>query len=339
MSRTANVASIEVLKIMRTELSRLSERLAGAIDEAENEVQRTQMWLQHDRYPHWQTELRVRTEQVSIAKSALNQKKLWDASPLNARSSYIDEKKALEAAKQRCLEAEQKLQRIRNGIMLLEREANLFKTHTRRLGQVLEIEIPNAKAKIDHMTEALENYVALAAETGSSAVEGRTEETTASFAVKDSVRHFAMVDVAADAISALRARSLEVADRQAVPQGESPPAWLVSLPAMPDSAPAQKWQATKIPLDARDIVIIAETESMPETYYLERLSKICQGDSGWYIAPADGTRVAGHVALPLGALREARPDWTDWLSLPPGFLVLCSAPQRLTIVNPGNQIV
>jgi hypothetical protein len=237
------------------------------------------------------------------------------------------------------LEAEQKLQRIRNGIILLEREANLFKSHMRRLSQVIEVEVPNAKAKIDSMTDALENYIALAPMAGSSPAEGRTEGSEAQFAVNDSVKRSAIIGDAASTISTLRARSLAVEERQGIPQGKALPTWLISLPAMLDVTMTEKLQVTRTPPNEQDTVIIAETDSIPGAFYLERLPKISPGDSGWYVAPADGTPVVGHIALTVGALQAARPDWAAWLSLPPGYLILCLEPQRQTIVNPENQTI
>jgi hypothetical protein len=162
MDNAANIDAIETLNNLRAELTRLSQRIGGALDEAENEVQRTAQWLGHDCPRQWKEQLRKRQDAVSAAKAALHQKKLWDNTVVTP-TSHIDEKKALALAERRYEEAQQKLRRISQGLIQMEREGAIFKNHLQRMRHAVEIEVPNAKAWINRMIESLENYLALAA--------------------------------------------------------------------------------------------------------------------------------------------------------------------------------
>ena len=68
MNDYAKVASIDVLRDFRATLCLFAEKAATALDEAAAEVQRTQMWLQQDRYRYWQQQVRVCSEKAVRAK-------------------------------------------------------------------------------------------------------------------------------------------------------------------------------------------------------------------------------------------------------------------------------
>jgi hypothetical protein len=181
MDNAANIDAIETLNTLRAELTRLGQRIAGALDEAENEVQRTARWLRQDCPRRWKDQLRKRQDAVTAAKAVLHQKKLWDNTVVTP-TSHIDEKKSLALAERQYEEARQKLRRIGQGVIQMEREGAIFKNHLQRLRHVVEIEVPNAKAWIDRMIESLENYLALAVpETNLDQQGGTTEDESQHF--------------------------------------------------------------------------------------------------------------------------------------------------------------
>jgi hypothetical protein len=175
MDNAANIDAIETLNTLRAELTRVGQRIAGALDEAENEVQRTAQWLRQDCPRRWKDQLRKRQDAVSAAKAALRQKKIWDNTVVTP-TSHIDEKKAVALAERRYEEAQQKLRRISQGQIQMEREGAIFKNHLQRMRHAVEIEVPNAKAWIDRMVESLENYLSLAAPETNLGAEGEPEQ-------------------------------------------------------------------------------------------------------------------------------------------------------------------
>jgi hypothetical protein len=162
MSQEARISSVLVLKQLRASLSTFAETAATALEEASTEIQRTRQWLEQDRYRHWKTQVQARTERFVRAKGALKQKEVFDRTLGGTPSSCVDEKKALKIAEQRLREAEYKLSRVKAWSQRIEKELADYRGATQRLISALEVEIPNARAKLNNMIDSLEAYLALA---------------------------------------------------------------------------------------------------------------------------------------------------------------------------------
>jgi hypothetical protein len=162
MSQEARVSSIPVLKQLRASLGTFAETAATAVEEASTEIQRTHQWLQEDRYRHWKKQVQTRGERLARAKIALKQKEVFDRTLGGTPSSCVDERKALKLAQGRLQEAEHKLRRVQAWSQRLEKEFSDYRGATQRLISAIEVDIPNARARLDNMIEALEEYLALA---------------------------------------------------------------------------------------------------------------------------------------------------------------------------------
>ncbi len=162
MSQEARVNSVLVLKQLRASLGTFAETAATALEEASTEVQHTRQWLQQDRYRHWKTQVQAQTERFVRAKGALKQKQVFDRTLGGTPSSCVDERKALKIAEERLREAEVKLSHVRAWSQRIEKELADYRGATQRLISALEVEIPNARARLDNMIDSLEAYLALA---------------------------------------------------------------------------------------------------------------------------------------------------------------------------------
>jgi hypothetical protein len=162
MGQEARVSSIPVLKQLRASLGTFAEVAAAALEEASTEIQRTRHWLGEDQYRFWKTQVQVCTEQFARAKIALKQRQVFERTLAGSPSSCVDEKKALKMAQARLQEAEYKLSRVKAWTQQIDKEMSDYRGATQRLTSAIEVEIPNARARLDKMIEALEAYVALA---------------------------------------------------------------------------------------------------------------------------------------------------------------------------------
>jgi chromosome segregation ATPase len=162
MGQEARVSSILVLKELRAALGTFAEAAAQALEEASTEIQRARQWLLEERYRYWKTQVQARTERFARAKIALKQKQVFDRTLGGTPTSCVDEKKALKIAEARLREAEHKFSRVQAWSVRIEKEMSDYRGATQRLISAIEEDIPNARAKLDNMIEALEAYVALA---------------------------------------------------------------------------------------------------------------------------------------------------------------------------------
>jgi hypothetical protein len=154
----ASVLSIDALKDFRAALIEFGEDAKLALGEAQSDVQRTIWWVQHDQPAHWQRELRHRNNRLNEAKTDLARVQLQQA-------STVAEKKKVVACQRAVEEAEEKLRRIKQWSLTLDKELMLFRGQCNSLAGVLDGELPNVIARMERMIDTLHQYVALKAPT------------------------------------------------------------------------------------------------------------------------------------------------------------------------------
>lgn len=156
MSDQASVLSIDVLKDFRAALIEFGEDAKLGLSEANSDVQRTIWWVKHDQPAHWQRELKKRSNKLNELKTDLSRVQMQGG------STVIERKKVL-AAQRAVEEAEEKLRRIKQWSINLDKELMIFKGQCNSLAGVLDGELPNVVARMERMIDKLHQYVALKA--------------------------------------------------------------------------------------------------------------------------------------------------------------------------------
>jgi hypothetical protein len=162
MSQEARISSVFALKELRASLATFAETASMALEEASTDIQRTRRWLVEDRYRYRRTQVQVRSERFTRANIALKQKQVFDRTLAGSPSSCVDERKALKLAERQLREAEHKLSRVKAWSQQIEKELSNYRGAVHRLVSALEVDIPNARARLDKMIDSLEAYLALA---------------------------------------------------------------------------------------------------------------------------------------------------------------------------------
>lgn len=162
MGEQARVNSVLMLKQLRASLATFAQIASVAMEEAGTDIQRTLRWLREDQYRHWIVQVRTRNERFVQAKLALKSKQVFDRTLAGTPSSCIDERKALAAAERRLQEAQDKLARVKAWSLQIDRELSDYRGAMQKLASALEVDVPNARARLDNMIDALEAYLALA---------------------------------------------------------------------------------------------------------------------------------------------------------------------------------
>ena len=343
MSKYARVGSVEDLKRFRASLCKFAVTAATALDEAGSDMQRTVVWLNQDRHTHWQAQARRSTEQLALAKRALVSKKSLDASDITGGQSHIDERKAIDAAQRQLDEAQQKLADVRRWSGLLEKEAFAYKCLVQALSNAVQIEIPNARAQMDNMIDAIEAYAALAPPSAATQPEPSTQLP-----------------------GAAATPSAPATTRRAVPLGpttppdyrslrqSSPPADIRQETQLSD--PACHWLGgTQISLAARqalaeinfqpavvsdnDKILVADITDHQGPVYLERTTPAAADDTGWYIGIVDDARKLPCLAVRGVELLQVCPDLADILTLPVGYLVVLDGASIEAVLDPDDKLI
>jgi hypothetical protein len=185
MTQGAQVTSIDALEEFRTALVKFGTEAQAALCAADIEIRRTLDGLDQQ-LRHWQTELRVRQEDVVRAKAELSRRK-WGHRD-GGGPGTTDQEIALAKAQQRLSEAEAKIVTIRRWQHLLPREVHEYEGPARGLASWLEANLRHTTAILASKIAALESYAALlppgeeqaraAASEAPSSTEGRQAGTT-----------------------------------------------------------------------------------------------------------------------------------------------------------------
>jgi exonuclease VII large subunit len=173
MSSSANVRAIEVVPLLAVALQKFGEEAATALTDLELEVNRAIHWISCELKEYWTQQVRKAQEQVAEARITLERKQMFRAA--EERSSCIEEKKALEAAKRRLLLCQQKLEAVRRWSQALARQFMEYKGRVAVLSSWLQTDLPKGLAVLKGMAGALETYVQLdAASAGTPPAEDST---------------------------------------------------------------------------------------------------------------------------------------------------------------------
>jgi hypothetical protein len=179
MAGHARVDSVQKLIDFKTSLSQFSQATSVALDGVDTEVQQVLRWLKQDQYAHWKRQFRHWSDKLAQARLVLKSKKLFDETTLEGEYSYVDERKIIATADQGLAEAQDKLNKIQRWSRELEKEALSYKAIAQRLSNALLLELPNARAQIDRMADALEAYGSLAPPVGSPDLQEQTSSSMA----------------------------------------------------------------------------------------------------------------------------------------------------------------
>lgn len=156
----ADVRSIDVIDRFRATLAEFVDTGRNALVEAESDLDRTIMWLDRDRQPHWIRQIRRREELVTRARSELYRKQT-QLSAKDGRPSVVEEQQNLKRAQAALEEAKRRLEATRTWIRRLERERTMYRSAVSAFAGVVESDLPHAIALLRRMTENLEAYLGM----------------------------------------------------------------------------------------------------------------------------------------------------------------------------------
>jgi hypothetical protein len=360
----AKVESLDALKTFRIALVKFAEAVAVAIGDAESEMQRTLTWLELEQNTYWQSQIRKRQEALAKALDALRQKSLFKDATGRVQSA-VDEQKVVNLCRRRLEVANQKLAAVKLYGRRLQKEIENYRGSTQRLSTTIQSDIPVYSAKIERMASTLQAYVELTVDDVSAAAAqafaGERTRTIAEAAgygqpepapAKPGAPAEAEAPLTPEEFPSLRRLTPDEQFRLSAAPGLMPTAnWktrplnnqqLESLAAI---------SAVRQPPNASDRIIVRRDVEKSATIYLQHTDGNAEGDSGWYVAPAERLQPgsADEVAVgseppPINAMLVSdflaiRPDLRDALSLPEGYLVVVAPSEVLAVLNPQDRNV
>lgn len=171
MNQQADVKSIDTLAFVKTAFASFAHETGQALAEIEMQGQRAVEYICVDRAAYWKAEIRKMSDLVNKAIKDLEHcrtfKKVGDNTP-----SCIEEKKALEKARQRLARAEQKAEAVRRWTPVVQQQFRETCVRLVRFRDVIDVDCPRAMAQLDKMLRALDAYRQVASPTGEATGDG-----------------------------------------------------------------------------------------------------------------------------------------------------------------------
>lgn len=161
MNQGARVHSVDSLRDFRTTLCNFGTEAGQAMAAVEGEIQHTMDWLTHDQLKHWQHQVRRCEDAVNEAKSDLHRAQLAK-NAAGETPSCMDQKKALQKAKERLAFAEEKVEKCKHWSRVMDQEVSEYRGPSQQLLNALEGDLPQAYAWLDRIVASLEAYADLA---------------------------------------------------------------------------------------------------------------------------------------------------------------------------------
>ncbi len=148
------VTSLDELKRFRASLVQFAESGRNAVGIILSDLQRTRAWVEQDRLPFWLAEVRRRHKAMVAARDELHRKEL-------SKKRCTEEIRAVERAKVRLREAEEKLQVVKRWASVIGREIDSRLGLIQQLDTLFDQEARKALSRVDGTVAAVESYLAV----------------------------------------------------------------------------------------------------------------------------------------------------------------------------------
>ena len=160
MSRFARVTSIDVLQTTASALKKFRGEAAAAIDDLDAEIRRALEWIHHDRKEYWTQELRRGNERMTEAKLQWQQARVSRRIEGN-EPACVDEQRAFEKAKRHVEMVEEKVRAVQHWQRAIDQAIDEFQPSRTQFTTWLEVDLLQAVAALNRMSESLGSYVSL----------------------------------------------------------------------------------------------------------------------------------------------------------------------------------
>lgn len=161
MSTQADVKSLDTLAFVKAAVASFAHETGQAVSEVELQGQRAVEWITVDRAAHWKAECRRAADAVTKAMQDLEHcrtfKKVGDNQP-----SCVEEKKALEKARKRLEACERKAEAVRRWTPVVQQQFRETCVRLVRFREVIDVDCPQAMARLEKMLKALDAYTSVA---------------------------------------------------------------------------------------------------------------------------------------------------------------------------------
>ena len=156
MPERARVTSLEAIEDFRAKLIIYRDKAGRLLDEVNDDVTRTRLWLQSERPAHWQNQIRRLTHELEQ-----RQQELFSAQLSGLRDSSYAQQAAVQKARRAVHEAEEKLKTTKQWHRQYDQRVEPLGRQVEKLRHTLGHDLGQAVAWLNEMTKTLGEYAEL----------------------------------------------------------------------------------------------------------------------------------------------------------------------------------
>ena len=156
MPESAKVTSLEAIESFRAKLIVYRDKAARVLDEVNDDVTRTRLWLETDRPTHWQNQIRQRTRELEQA-----QQELFSAQLSGMRDASYAQQAAVQKHRRAIRDAEDKIKVARQWLRQFDQRVETPARQAEKLRHLLSHDLGQAIAWLNEMTKTLSAYAEL----------------------------------------------------------------------------------------------------------------------------------------------------------------------------------
>lgn len=178
MPDRAKVTSLEAIESFRAKLIIYRDKAGRVLDEVTDEVTRTRLWLEQDRIPYWQNQIRTRHRELEQ-----RQQELFAAQLSGLLEASQVQQAAVQKARHSLRDAEARLQLVKQWNRQFDQRVEPLGRQVEKFRHTLGTDLGRAVAWMNELLKTLSDYVELTHKTAPppppSAAEGSDAATPA----------------------------------------------------------------------------------------------------------------------------------------------------------------
>lgn len=175
MPERAKVTSLEAIENFRAKLIVYRDKAGRVLDEVNDDVIRTRVWLQSDRRTHWQAQIERRRRELEQ-----RQQELFSAQLSGLREASYVQQMAVQKARRAVRDAETHLQTVKEWSRQFDHRVEPLARHVEKLRHILGTDLGHALAWLNEATKTLADYAELSPSTAAQTVAAPTREPDSS---------------------------------------------------------------------------------------------------------------------------------------------------------------
>lgn len=173
MPDRARVTSLEAIESFRAKLIIYREKAGRVLDEVNDEVVRTRLWLEGDRQTFWQSQIRARTR---VAEQ--KQQELFSAQISGLTEASAVQQAAVHRARRAIRAAEEKLKLVKQWQRQFDHRVEPQARQAEKLHHTLSHDLGHAVVWLNEVIKTIAEYSELSPSTNKPAASAAPPETT-----------------------------------------------------------------------------------------------------------------------------------------------------------------